>query len=87
MTYCEVSYGGNRGATSGVEPANIGLEAFANAELKLTNCNITNSSGYGVYVEGGSTIKNADNQPITTQTDLETAGNTFSNNTTADSNL
>lgn len=87
MTYCEVSYGGNRASTSGVEPANIGLEGFADAELKLTNSNITNGSGYGVFAEGSTTIKNADNQPITTQAELEAAGNTFSNNTTDPSNL
>jgi hypothetical protein len=87
LTYCEVSYGGNRSAISGVEPANVGLEGFYDAELKMTNCSITNSSGYGVFVEGQATLKNADNDPITTQAELEAAGNTFSANGISPSNL
>jgi hypothetical protein len=91
MSFCTISYGGNRNAVNGVEPANLGLESFFDAELKLTDCNITNSSGFGIYNEGindvNTFLKDANNDPMETQAAVEAAGNTFSNNNDGPSNL
>jgi len=91
MSFCTISYGGNRNAVSGVEPANLGLESFFNAELKLTDCTITNSSGFGIFHEdvndNNTILKDANNDPMVTQAALEAAGNSFSDNNDGPSNL
>lgn len=57
LDYTEVSYGGNRDATSGVQPANVGVEGFGSGKLTITNSRINNSFGDGIYVEGGATLE------------------------------
>ncbi|MFP4093450.1 MAG: PKD domain-containing protein [Cyclobacteriaceae bacterium] len=87
MSYCNVSYGGNRSATFGIEPANIGLEGGSNGRLRLTNCVVDNSFGFGVFLESGGTVTDGDGTAITTQAGLEAAGNSFADNASGPSNL
>ena len=63
MSYCEVAYAGS-------DPindiwldfkTNIGLDNFANAKLELTNSNIHDGGGCGVYVDSGCTLTQSGN--------------------------
>lgn len=87
LAYCNFSYGGNRNAVSGVEPANVGLEAFSDSKVEIVNCDFTDSFGFGLYIEGDAVATDDSGTAYTNQTELEAGGNTFSNNTSGPSNL
>jgi len=64
-----VSYGGSNPLGAGLGTGNIGLEGFNDGRLTITNSTISNSAGFGIIIESGSSI-NADFLTV----------NTFSNN-------
>ena len=69
LDYTEVSYGGNRDATSGVQPANVGVEGFGAGKVTITNSRINNSFGDGIYVEGGASLEGFSDNEIDDNTD------------------
>ena len=73
LTYTEIAHGGD--ATSG-RPANI--DVSSSGTLKLTNSNVHDSAGWGLYVEQFG---------VATPTPLSSAGNVFTNNALGPSNV
>lgn len=58
LDYVSISYGGNTGLGSGLEPANIGIEN--GDRMTITNSIIAHSFGnYGIFVESGGNIGSA----------------------------
>ncbi len=68
LDHCTISYGGG----SGNEPGNIYVTDVVSGRLTISNCQITNSSSYGVFTDSG------------TAPDVST--DTFSNNASGDTN-
>jgi hypothetical protein len=83
--YVDISYGGNGDFGSGVLASCIGIEFGDKAAI--SNTSFSNSFGYGLFVESGGIVTDDGGTELTTQAELETAGNTFSGNTTDPSNL
>ncbi|MDO1445989.1 PKD domain-containing protein [Rhodocytophaga aerolata] len=62
MDYVEVSYGGSynlSGMGSSIK-TNIAMNTYTNAQLKITNSTISNSSGWGIYVDGAVINENVE---------------------------
>ncbi|MBN2655929.1 MAG: hypothetical protein JXR86_02640 [Spirochaetales bacterium] len=92
LDFCQIQYGGSE--TSGYfQTAGLTLKDYTVAtNLTLTNSVISNNNGYGVDAEitnvnvnGTATSSYADKAAFLT--DLESSGNSFSNNSTAEVNL
>ncbi len=85
LIHTEVSYGGRGSFGFGVDAANVGVDS--NGKVALSNSRITNSQGFGVYVEGGGTVTNATGVALTTEQAVIDAGNTLADNTNGATNL
>lgn len=83
--HVNISYGGNADFSFGVTASCIGIESGDKAAV--TNTSFTNSLGYGLFVESGATVTDDTGTALTTQAELENAGNTFSDNASGPSNL
>jgi hypothetical protein len=73
LTYTEVAHGG---ASAGNRSANI--DVSAGATLRLTNSNVHDGSGWGLFVEVSGAV---------TPTPVSSAGNVFTNNALGPSNV
>jgi hypothetical protein len=73
LTYTEVAHGG---ASAGNRSANI--DVSAGATLKLTNSNVHDGSGWGLFVEVSGAVA---------PTPVSSAGNVFTNNVLGGSNV
>jgi hypothetical protein len=78
LIYTNISYGGAAGFGSGIEAANVGVEY--GDKVAIANSEITNSKGYGVFVENTGTVTDAEGNTMTTLIDFENADNSFSDN-------
>jgi hypothetical protein len=73
LTFTEIAYAGG---SSGTNPANI--DVTSGGTLRLTNSNIHDGAGWGLYLELFGTV---------TPTPLSSAGNVFTNNSLGPSNV
>jgi parallel beta-helix repeat protein len=69
LDYCQVSYGGNESGQSG----NINFLNTQTNNISVTNCTLSNSLGYGIYIKGS-------NIP-------EVSSNTYTSNASGDNNF
>lgn len=85
LEYVQLSYGGRGDFGFGVEAANVGVERSGKAAV--ANSSFTNSFGYGIFVENDGELTDAAGTPITTTQEAVDAGNTFTGNTSGETNL
>ncbi|MTI22667.1 hypothetical protein E1176_16665 [Fulvivirga sp. RKSG066] len=70
LDYVTVSHGGSTDVGFGVSKTNVGVNG--GDRLSITNCNLTDSNGYGLFIESGAIVT--------------ASGNTYSNNTLGNTN-
>ena len=62
FNYADVSYGGQLDFGFGVQAANIGVDN--NGGVKVSNSTVSNSFNYGIYLEGGGTLRASGNNTL-----------------------
>ncbi|WPP49540.1 PKD domain-containing protein [Catalinimonas niigatensis] len=85
LEYVSVSYAGSSGFGLGVEAANIGIEN--SGKVAVSNSSISNSDGYGIFVESGAELTDGAGTNLTTNQEVIDAGNTFAGNASGETNL
>jgi hypothetical protein len=73
LTFTEVAYGGAAGSIRATQ-----IEVYSGATLKLTNSNVHDGAGWGLFVETTGAV---------TPTPVASAGNVFTNNVLGGSNV
>lgn len=85
LDYVGVSYGGRDGFSFGVEAANVGIEN--GGKVAISNSSFANSLGYGIFVEGSGQVTDGAGTALTTTQEMVDAGNSFTANTSGETNL
>lgn len=85
LEYVTVSYAGSSNFGLGVEAANIGIES--NGKVAVANSTVSNSNGYGIFVEANAELTDGTGADLTTNQEVVDAGNSLSDNASGDTNL
>ncbi|MEQ9443482.1 MAG: hypothetical protein RIG62_30870 [Cyclobacteriaceae bacterium] len=85
LEYVTVSYAGSSSFGLGVEAANIGIESIG--KVAVANSIVSNSNGYGIFVETNAELTDGAGADLTSNQEVLDAGNSFSDNTSGETNL
>lgn len=85
IIYTNISYGGRSSFGFGVDAANIGVDNTG--KVAIANSTIANSQAFGVFVEGSGQVTDGTGTALTTNQAVIDAGNTFTANTSGETNL
>ncbi|MGD1891198.1 MAG: PKD domain-containing protein [Cyclobacteriaceae bacterium] len=85
LIHTDISYGGRGDFGFGVDAANVGVDA--NGKVAIANSSISNSEAFGIFVENNGELTDGAGTDLTTNQEVVDAENTFSDNTSGDTNL